>query len=95
MPIETAISDAVIRRMHFAKRGHGADYRWDGRVPGFGVRIYPCGRKASVITYRAQDDRWRYHILCDTGLLKTAEAREFARQELAKAALGGGPQAER
>jgi hypothetical protein len=29
------------------------------------------------------------------GAIKTAEAREFARQELAKAALGGGPQAER
>ena len=30
----------------------GWDVRWDGKVPGFGVRLYPNGRKAFVLSYR-------------------------------------------
>lgn len=36
----------------FRYRG-GWDVRWDGAIPGFGVRIYPSGKKAFVLSYRA------------------------------------------
>ena len=29
------------------------DVRWDTALPGFGVRIYPTGRKAFLISYGA------------------------------------------
>jgi len=27
------------------------DVRWDSAVPGFGLRIYPTGRKAFILRY--------------------------------------------
>lgn len=32
----------------------GTDVRWDESIPGFGVRIYPSGKKAFILRYRAQ-----------------------------------------
>ncbi|USG61484.1 site-specific integrase [Sneathiella marina] len=32
----------------------GTDVRWDETIPGFGVRIYPSGKKAFILRYRAQ-----------------------------------------
>ena len=37
----------------FTYRG-GWDVRWDDAVPGLGVRIYPSGKKAFVLSYRAK-----------------------------------------
>ena len=36
------------------KHAGGWDVRWDTDVPGFGVRIYPTGKKAFVLSYRVQ-----------------------------------------
>ena len=37
-----------------AYEGPGGCYLWDTAIAGFGVRIYPTGRKAFVIAYRAK-----------------------------------------
>lgn len=63
------------------------DVRWDDDVKGFGLRIYPSGRKAFIVSYRHNN---RKHLLTlgDFGILTLDQASKMARQELAKV-LGG------
>ena len=69
-----------IRRWSY--RG-GWDVRWDGdsraSVTGLGLRIYPSGRKAFVISYRSKG-RKRLMVLGDFGDLSVEQARVKARR---------------
>ncbi len=43
--------------------GSSRDVRWDGAMPGFGLRIYPSGRKSFVLSYRTSAARKRMIVL--------------------------------
>ena len=67
----------------FRYRG-GWDVRWDAAVPGFGVRVYPSGKKAFVLSYRARG-RKRFMVLGRYGAdLTLDQARTRARKERVK-----------
>ncbi len=51
---------------------------WDGDVKGFGVRIYPSGKRSYVIQYRS-GKRTRRMTLGQHGPLTTDEARKLAK----------------
>ena len=72
----------------------GTDYRWDESLPGFGVRVYPSGKKSFVISYRVKG-RKRFMVLGAYGVLTLDQARRRARRELARVADGIDPSAER
>lgn len=68
---------------------------WDDEVPGFGLRIYPSGRKAFVLSYRVAG-RKRQITLGTYGVRTLEQARKDARAALAKVETGtGDPLAER
>ena len=54
-----------------------AHYLWDDQLAGFGVRIYPSGRKSFVVTYRAKG-RQRFHTVGRFGEMTLHEARSTA-----------------
>ncbi len=58
---------------------------WDDDPHGFGVRVWPSGRKAFVVKYRllhqVQDRRY---TLCTTTVLKVQAARALAKDWLAQ-----------
>lgn len=66
------------------------DIRWDDEIKGLGLRIYPSGRKAFILSYRIEN---RKHLLTlgDFGILTLVEARNMARQELVKVLNGVDP----
>ena len=69
----------------------GWDVRWDAEVPGFGLRIYPTGKKAFVLSYRAQG-RKRLMVLGRYGAdLTLGQARDKARKERVKVKEGADP----
>ncbi|WP_293960362.1 site-specific integrase [Sneathiella sp.] len=78
----------------FAYSG-GTDVRWDETIPGFGVRIYPSGKKAFILRYRAQG-RKRLLTLGRFGADLTLEqARDKAKSHRVSVRDGKDPLEER
>lgn len=61
---------------------------WDDEIPGFGVRIFPSGKKSFVLSYRAAG-RKRLLTVGTYGALTLDQARKAARAELAKVETQG------
>ncbi len=76
-------------------KGGGHDYfEWDDLLPGFGVRIWPTGRKVYVAQYRA-GGRTRRVKIGTHGPLTVEEARREAKGILGEVARGEDPQEDR
>ena len=68
---------------------------WDSELEGFGLRIFPSGRKSFIIQYRNADGRTRRLTLGPHGKITAAQARQMARKKLGEAVQGGDPAQER
>jgi len=77
------------------KISYPADYHWDSEIKGFGVRVFPSGRKSFLISYRNSTGSKRFHTLGEYGVLTAQQAREMAKKRLAEIWNGDDPQAER
>ncbi|MGC9417974.1 MAG: tyrosine-type recombinase/integrase [Rhodovulum sp.] len=67
---------------------------WDRDMRGFGVRVYPSGKKTYLIQYRT-GRRTRRITIGQHGVLTADEARTRARQLLGDVARGADPSAEK
>ena len=70
--------------------GSGRCAVWDSEVAGFGLRVYPSGRKAFVLSYRIYG-RKRLLTLGAYGVLTVQQGREAARKALGQVARGDDP----
>lgn len=68
-------------------QGTGACYVWDTETAGFGLRIYPSGRKSFVVTYRVRGKQ-RFHTIGRFGEMTVDQARTEALETLALARKG-------
>ncbi len=64
---------------------------WDTQLPGFGLRVYPSGRRKYVVQYRTKGNRQRRAVLGSHGTLTAEQARSMARGMLAQVSGGGDP----
>ena len=68
----------------FVYEGGGKrDVRWDAALPGFGVRVYPSGEKAFLISYRVRN-RKRMMVRGTYGKMTLDQARTRARKLFVK-----------
>lgn len=72
------------------KAGEQEHILWDGELPGFGLRVYPTGRKRWIVQLR-QRKATRRITLGDPDGMPAPEARSAARAILAQNALDGLP----
>lgn len=64
---------------------------WDTELHGFGVRVWPSGKRAYFVKYRTKDGRQRKPNIGIHGVWTAEQARDQARQWLAEAARGEDP----
>ncbi len=84
------LTKRAIDAMQYGGDGNARDVRWDDALPGFGVRVYPTGKKAFVLSYRVHG-RKRLMTLDAYGVLTLEEARTRARKHLVQVGDGGDP----
>lgn len=85
----------LTKRMIDALEARDKDYfAWDDELPGFGVRVWPSGRKTYVAQYRAGKQSRRFKIGIH-GPLTVEEARKEAKGVLGDVARGDDPQLDR
>ena len=74
-----------------ADAGSAERFIWDTELPGFGLRVWPSGRRAFVVQYRVhggRGGRQRRITLGTYPTLSVEDARDAAGDALAKARLG-------
>jgi len=74
----------------------GWDVRWDNDIPGFGVRVYPSGKKSFVLSYRNARGKKRLFVLGRFGAdLTLDQARTRVIKERGRIKDGADPVGER
>jgi integrase len=75
-------------------QGKDRDFLWDDALAGFGVAVFPTGKKAYVAQFR-KDGRSRRVTIGDHGRLTPDEARSQAKMILGAVEMGADPVADR
>ena len=89
------LTNTTIKQLIYEKAGNKADLRFDNELRGFGIRVYPSGRRSYFITYRNSSGTKKRHTLGDFGSLTATEARRLAQDRLSEVRKGTDPQADR
>ncbi len=76
------------------ERETGAHYLWDTEIAGFGLRVYPSGRKSFMVTYRVRGKQ-RFLTIGRYGELTLPQARGKAHEVLGQARKGEDPAGDR
>ena len=82
------------RSVEALEPGSSDYFAWDCDLTGFGVRVYPSGKKVYQVQYRS-GRRTRRFCIGDHGVLTAQEARKEAKRRLGEVARGADPSAER
>ena len=64
---------------------------WDNDLPGFGVRVWPSGKRTYILKYRTRDGRQRKATIGRHGPLTPEQARNRALKWLSEAKHGHDP----
>ncbi len=89
---QAPLTDVALRKL--PPPASGSREVWDGRLPGFGVRVSAGGTKSFILLYRA-NGRPRRLTLGRYPVLSLAEARKAAQEALTSIAKGDDPAAEK
>lgn len=87
----TKLTKRFVEAVEPQSKGHVV---WDDELPGFGLRVYPSGKRSYIVQYRSRGRSRRYTIGLH-GVWTPETARREARALLGQVAHGGDPVEER
>jgi len=82
------LNKTAIRELEATKKEYTC---YDTKIPGYGIRVFPSGRKSYILWYRDQRGRTRKLTLGTFPELSPALARKKAREFLGNIMTGGDP----
>jgi integrase len=68
---------------------------WDKEIGGFGVKVYPSGKRQFILRYKSPDKKQREFRIGQFGVISADEARQKAKILIGKISEGADPQWER
>lgn len=83
-----------IDRTHYKGDGKSRHVIWDSETRGFGLRVYPSGKKTFIVSYRHEGQK-RLMVVGSYGLLTLDQARDRSKKLLVEVLDGRDPLAER
>lgn len=89
------LTNTTIKNLSYQKTGNKADLRFDDELRGFGIRVYPSGRKAFFVSYRNASGTKKRHTIGNFGEFTATTARKLAGDVLADVRRGSDPQSEK
>ncbi len=88
------LTKSAVESVTYQSANGGRCMLWDADVSGFGLRVYPSGKKAFVVVYRS-NGRQRFMTLGRYGPLTVEAARRLAFRRLAQVIEGHDPLADK
>ena len=88
---KTHLTKRAIDAATYEGKDNSRDVRWDDEIAGFGLRVYPSGKKAFVLKYRDGQGTQCMLTIGDYGVFTLDGARAFAREKLVEVAKGTSP----
>jgi integrase len=76
------LTQKVVDAATYDRKGNAAHVLWDNELKGFGLRVYPSGRKAFLLSYRNAHGTKRAPAIGDATVMRLGEARSKARRLL-------------
>ncbi len=84
------LSKKCIDSVAYKGDGSSRHVLWDESIPGLGLRVYPSGKKAFILSYRF-NGRKRLLVLERYGVITLDQARQQAREKLVQITKGEDP----
>ena len=84
------LTQTIVNKAEYEGQGNERFIVWDTGIQGFGIRVYPSGRKAYVLSYR-HHGRKRLMTIATHGVETLAQAQGKAKIELGKVAADTDP----
>lgn len=88
--MQKKLTKKLIDSLKYDAEGGRSDIRWDSDIVGFGLRLYPSGKKSFIISYRHKGKK-RLMALGAYGNLTIEKAREIAKKRFGEIANGQDP----